>query len=585
MVSRKNKLLTYSTLFLLSFTISTFAISKDQAKTIAIKNAFGNQVSSSNVMVTKDLLPANSEIRCLKTFYASPSNPSWMFFSDDHPGANWSHSARVAFVDAVTGDYQIINVNWPPATDSDKFSLDYDTIAKNVEVAPDPKGLASTSLNRKISRNSNMALNRSREANAASKYAVLICGGYDAWNLHIRYHTDLQEMYTTLINTYNYPAENIYVLCADGDADGNDSIAFDGVQLSMDLDGNGTIDCNTAATKANIVSTFQTLNTRMTSEDFLFVFTTDHGSNIASPPGSVYDEGKLTLWNYEEMRDDEFADAVNQIENYNYQVFCFEQCFSGDMINDLWGTNRVIATAANWDEYSWGRVFSSLWINAVNGSAPDADVNNDGYISMQEAFNYAELHDQSGEVPQYYESAQDLGAQLSLNGVIPPQDTTPELPLVKVQINTSGSALITNCPHIQFKLLNVDSTQTVDLTKIEIRYWISTATTQPQYTVIDYADYHEPYSIITGNVISQMVQVQPAIASQTHYMSLQFSSGVPQLPPGAANNVIAHSRYNKADWSDYNQSNDWSYIQTTGFVDANHVAVYYDGWLIWGTEP
>ncbi len=580
MLSRKNNLLTYSILSLLFFTTSIFAITKDQAKTIAITTAFGNQVSSSNVMVTKNIVPANAEIRCLKTLYASPANPSWMFFSDDHPGANWSHAARVAFVDSVTGDYQIISVKWPPA--ADKFSLDYDTIVKNVEIAPDPKGLVKTPLNSKIARNSTMSLDRS--INASSKYAVLICGGYDAGNLHERYYTDLQEMYTTLINTYHYSAANIYVLCADGDADGDDSISFDFVDYSMDLDGDGTVDCSTAATKANIISTFATLNTRMTSEDFLFVFTTDHGSNIVGPPGSIYDEGSLTLWNYDEMRDDEFADAVNQIDNYNYEVFCFEQCFSGDMINDLWGTNRVVATAANWDEYSWGRVFSSLWISAVNGSAPAADLNTDNNISMQEAFDYAELNDLSDEEPQYYESTLGLGAQLTLNGLIP-QDTTPELPLVKVQINTSGSSLINNCPHIQFKLLNLDTTQTVDLTKIEIRYWIAAEDTQPQYTVIDYADYHEPYTVITSNVTSQMVQVQPPIASQTHYMSMQFSSGVPQLPPGAANNVIVHSRYNKADWSNYDQSNDWSYSQTTGFVDANNVAVYYDGLLVWGNEP
>lgn len=581
MISRKYDLPMKSILFLMLFTASTFAVNRDQAEAIAIANAFGNQVSSSNVMMTKNLLPANSEIKCLTAIYSSPANPSWLFFSDDYPGANWSHAARVAFVDAVTGECQLINVNWPPVANSDKFVLDYDTIVKNVEVAPDPKGLATTPLNSNISRNIAM-LNKQNETNASSKYAVLICGGYDAGNLHVRYHTDLQEMYATLVNTYQYPTANIYVLCADGDEDGNGTISFDGMELSMDLDGDGTIDCNTAASKANVTSTFQTLSTKMTSEDFLFVFTTDHGSNIASPPSSVFDEGSLTLWDYEEMRDDEFAAAVNQISNYSYQVFCFEQCFSGDMINDLWGTNRVIATAANWDEYSWGRVFSALWISAVNGSAPDADVDSDNNISMQEAFDYAQLHDQASESPQYYESDEGLGAKLTLNGLIS-QDTITELPLVKVQINTSGSDVITNSPQIQFKLFNVDQTQTVDLEKIEIRYWIASETTESQNTTIELADYSG--TSIIDMVSAQLVQVQPVIASQTHYMSVQFSSDTPLLPPDTENNVFVQLKYNKADWTQHNQSDDWSYIQTTDFVDAYNVAVYYDGWLVWGNEP
>jgi hypothetical protein len=581
MLFRKTNLFSCSILSLVFFTTSIFAITKDQAKTIAITTAFGNKIGSSNVMVTKNLVPANAEIRCLKTSYASPANPSWMFFSDDNPGANWSHAARVAFVDAVTGDCQLISVQWPPVAGSDNFSLDYDIVAKNVVIAPDPKGLYTTPLSSQIARNSSMKSGLTATY-SSSKYAVLICGGYDAGNLHERYYSDIQEMYTTLRNTYGYPAANIYVLCADGDADGNGMISFDGVEYSMDLDGNGTIDCNTAASKANITSTFSTLNTKMTSSDFLFVFTTDHGSNIASPPASIYDEGSLTLWDYDEMRDDEFAVAVNQIANYGYEVFCFEQCFSGDMINDLWGKNRVIASAANWDEYSWGRVFSSLWINAVNGSAPAADVNNDLVVSMREAFDYAELNDLADEDPQYYESYPGLGATLSLNGLIPPEPP-PTLPQVKIQINTGASAPVTNCPRVQFKLLNVDPSKTVDLTKIEIRYWFASQTTQTHASMVDYANYQDPYTVITSKVTSQIVP--QILAPQTHYMSVKFSSGVPLLPPGAANNVIVQSRFNKADWSNFDQRDDWSYIQTTNFVDAKKVAVFYNGTLVWGSEP
>jgi hypothetical protein len=586
MLQKKHDIFAHSILLVMFLTASIFAITKDEAKTIAITSAFNNQISSSNVVVTKELLPPDAQIRCFNKFYASPANPSWMFFSDDQPGANWAHSARVAFVDAVTGEYQLINVTWPPEAASDSFSIEYENVAENVVIPPEPKMLKRTILSSNIARSSMAKPKSVSDAGinaTGSKYAVLICGGYSWGSLYTRYYTDIQEMYVALVNTYNYPAENIYVLCADGDADGNGTIPFSGEERSMDLDGNGTIDCNTAATSDNIISTFSDLNTKMTSNDILFVFTTDHGNNSYDP--AVYDEGLLSLWNYESMRDDEFADAVNQIENYQYQMFCMEQCFSGDMINDLWGANRVIATAANWDEVSWGRVFSSLWIAAVNGSDPDADVNGDGLVSMKEAFDYAELNDSEDETPQYYETTAGLGATLTLNGLIsdPPP---PGLPQVRLQINTNGSAPVSNSPQIHFKLLNEDPEDTpVDLAKVEIRYWISTSTTQAQYSRIYYADYREPYTTITGNVISEMVEMDPVAEGQTHYMSVKFSAGISPLLPGVANNVIVQSSFNQADWSNYNQSDDWSYIQTTNFVDANNVAVYYDGFLVWGNEP
>lgn len=585
MLHKKQNMFTSSILFVMFLTASIFAITKDEAKTIAITSAFNNQISSSNVMMTKDLLPPDAQIRCFNKFYASPANPSWMFFSDDQPGANWAHSARVAFVDAVTGEYQLINVTWPPEAVSANFSLEYETVVENVVILPESKVMKRTILTSTIARSS---INKTKSVSdtdinaTGSKYAVLICGGFSWGSLYTRYYTDLQEMYVTLINTYNYPEENIYVLCADGDADGSGTIAFSGEERSMDLDGNGTSDCNTAATSDNIFSTFSDLNTKMTSDDILFVFTTDHGNNSYDP--AVYDEGLLSLWNYESMRDDEFADAVNQIESYQYQMFCMEQCFSGDMINDLWGPNRVIATAANWDEVSWGREFSSLWIAAVNGSDPDADVNEDGLVSMREAFDYAELNDGASETPQYYETTPGLGETLTLNGLIEPP--LPELPQVRLLINTNGSPAVSNSPQIHFELLNEDpENNPVDLSKIEIRYWIAASTTQAQYARIYYADYREPYSDITTNVTSEMVEVDPAAGDQTHYMSIKFSDGISPLLAGVANNVTIHSSFNKADWSNYDQSDDWSFIQTTNFVDANNVAVYYEGWLVWGNEP
>ena len=49
--------------------------------------------------------------------------------------------------------------------------------------------------------------------------------------------------------------------------------------------------------------------------------------------------------------------------------------------------------------------------------------------------------------------------------------------------------------------------------------------------------------------------------------------------------VEIQSRFNKTDWSNYTQSNDWSYTAYTAFTNWTHMTVYLNGTLVWGQEP
>jgi PKD repeat protein len=96
-----------------------------------------------------------------------------------------------------------------------------------------------------------------------------------------------------------------------------------------------------------------------------------------------------------------------------------EQCYSGGFIDNFIdqyaGTQRrVIATASNGNEPSWGNGFSNAWTSGVaridETRAPNfrADINSDNKISMWEAYNYSLNYDPSAspqlpvhEHPQY----------------------------------------------------------------------------------------------------------------------------------------------------------------------------------------
>jgi hypothetical protein len=53
-------------------------------------------------------------------------------------------------------------------------------------------------------------------SNDHTNWAILIAGGLDRLNNHARYWNDIGEMYEILTGTYDYTADHIFVLYADG---------------------------------------------------------------------------------------------------------------------------------------------------------------------------------------------------------------------------------------------------------------------------------------------------------------------------------------------------------------------------------
>ena len=133
---------------------------------------------------------------------------------------------------------------------------------------------------------------------------------------------------------------------------------------------------------------------------------------------------------FDQYWDDELATDLNTL-NYSRLIFvregCDEKrsfgCFSGGLIDDISAPNRIIMTSTNetytsvtdWDSFGqpgygfseWAEVF----MDALNGRRTyynfttrevvhtaievDADWNNDGYVSMWEAFRYAWYNDEA----------------------------------------------------------------------------------------------------------------------------------------------------------------------------------------------
>jgi hypothetical protein len=368
------------------------------------------ETDTSNVSIygSKIMLPSNTEVATMHGSIISPNVSAWMFFIDEDPFQNWGHPAKFVFV-GDSGQIVIQPHSYPPSLGN------MDVLIKKIIIVPPQSSL------QKIRLSQVQAVAQSISA-PQNKYAVIISGGYNQDVNYERYWNDCAAIYSSLINVYNYDKSHIYVLMADGTNPAVDRARLNGTFDSspLDLDGDGTADIQYAATKSNITSVFNTLLTTLTNEDDLFIYTTDHGGRHSGQNSYMY------LWG-STIEDYEFAIEVDKVNARSINIV-MEQCNSGGFIDDITGNKRVITTACSADEVSYAMPpyydydeFVYHWTSAVaghtpSGSAVNADSNNDGIVSIHEAFIYANTHDTRSETPQYISQPTSFGQLLSLNG-------------------------------------------------------------------------------------------------------------------------------------------------------------------------
>ena len=265
-----------------------------------------------------------------------------------------------------------------------------------------------------------------------SRWAVLMNGGYNAGNNHVRYWNDLSNIYITLVDVYGYPDENIIVLCSDGLDPAVDQ--SNGQNSDPDLDGDGDDDIMYSCVLSNVDMVFAELANNLTTGSKLFIFQTDHGS------GSGGWDTVFNLWNMEQITDAHFAELLDALPEC--EIVCtFEPCFSGGFLDDVVvPPGPIVATSScRHDEYSWAMdnllydEYAFYWTAAVNGEDAfgdphDADYNQDGNITMDEAFIYAEAHDIREEEPQYGDYPEGIGKTIKLGSLPPETPTVPEGP-------------------------------------------------------------------------------------------------------------------------------------------------------------
>ncbi|MFP4343703.1 MAG: glycoside hydrolase family 9 protein, partial [Anaerolineales bacterium] len=129
-------------------------------------------------------------------------------------------------------------------------------------------------------------------------------------------------------------------------------------------------------------------------------------------------------------------------------------------------------------------------------------------------------------------------------------------------------------PHIN--IVNQGSSS-VPLSELTVRYWYTIDGEKNQQYHCDYAQ------IGCANVSGQFVQLAGPVTGADTYLEVSFSGGT--LAANGQTGEI-QNRFNKSDWTNYDESDDYSFDATkTAFADWDRVTLYRNGQLVWGTEP
>ncbi len=367
---------------------------------------------------------ARGSLRNWRGPVAMPWQQCWVFQVDDAPTANWEHPCRYVFVKPDLSALIVRDARSPLAynaagpavregngTQPLTVIIPYQRPARQV---PAPAAAPSAGGN-------------AIHYNGAGSncWAVILSGGYNAFNNHLRYWNDCSFIYSTLRQKYGYPRDQIITLISDGrdpGLDRNDGAQY--VNSPIDLDHDGAADTDGPCTRAEIYDAFDRLGATLASNDQLLVFTTDHGWQVTNTHAA------LNLWNGEDFHDYDLEALTTNLPCP--VMFVMEQCYSGGFVDNLDQPQRVITTAADYEHSSYAgdtwpdfNQYAYYWTAAVRGFFPgihpwedgvpcNADANSDGFVSFQEATAFAIANAYAEDTPQYQSNPEELGDNLFL---------------------------------------------------------------------------------------------------------------------------------------------------------------------------
>jgi hypothetical protein len=231
-----------------------------------------------------------------------------------------------------------------------------------------------------------------RPSAAGDRYALIISGAAGGDQYAEKYNTWRTAITTTLVDTFKYPPDRVVVL-ADG---GEDAVM--------------------KSTRENVQRAFADLRKRMTKDDQLLVLLIGHGTTADG------DEAKFNLVG-PDLTGSEWADMVKPLPGR--LVFVDTTAASFPFLRKIAGRNRVVLTATDSSAQQFETLFAEHFVKAF--TAPEADVDKNGRVSIWEAFTFASAgvraaYEQKGQLPTERALLDDTGAGVGREAQTPGSD-------------------------------------------------------------------------------------------------------------------------------------------------------------------
>jgi len=158
--------------------------------------------------------------------------------------------------------------------------------------------------------------------------------------------------------------------------------------------------------------------------------------------------------------------------------------------------------------------------------------------------------------------------------------TEPEVAPIVVSLEVKYANLDGNDSDPAIKPgLRIENTGTtdIDLSRVTLRYWFTKDSGNGTFQ--GFCDYAE---IGCGQVRTSFGAVSPTRPGADSYLEVGFGGGKAEI--GGSTGVL-QLRFNKTDYSNFDETDDYSHGSNTAYAVTPKVTAYLNGTLIWGTEP
>ena len=153
--------------------------------------------------------------------------------------------------------------------------------------------------------------------------------------------------------------------------------------------------------------------------------------------------------------------------------------------------------------------------------------------------------------------------------------------ILRVQYYTSNTSTDSNTLYVNARVYN-DAASPMDLLPVSVKYWYTfEGAGNIETAELDYAGIQPGGQNIVPYVNRNIQTISQG--GQTRVETTSFSSAAGSIPAGGY--VELRLRIHKNDWTNYTQTNDYSFGTQTAYQDWVNVTAYISGAKVWGTEP